>query len=170
MTLPELQVLLQSISSLAIAGGLVYAAIQFRQARHAAHVANFTRLVELQMHLREMRVHDPVLAQVYEQDVADLEDDRAVREYFFNLMQLSVYEIVWFSNRLGQIPVDYYRSWEKRVRDIAGEASFRRVINNPTMKVIMHDDFQRYIEQLVREVPPRADRPRRARPPRQSVD
>jgi len=144
MDLPELQVLLQSISSFAIAGGLVYAAVQFRQARKAAHVANFTRLVELQMHLREMRVTHPVLAEVYKQDVEGLEDERAVREYFFNLMQLSVYEIVWFSHRLGQIPPDYYRSWEKRVRDIAGEASFRRMIGSRSMK-IMHDDFQRYI-------------------------
>jgi hypothetical protein len=154
MTLPELQVLLQSISSLAIAGGLVYAAVQFRQGRLAAHVANFTKLVELQMHLREMRVDDPALAQVYKHDVAGLKDDGAVREYFFNLMQLSVYEIVWFSHQRGQIPPDYYRSWEKRVREIAAEPSFRRMLGSPAMK-IMHDDFQRYIERLVREVPER---------------
>ncbi|HLU38212.1 MAG TPA: hypothetical protein VK081_02430 [Planctomycetota bacterium] len=148
MSLQELQVLLQSISSFAIAGGLIYAAVQFRHARRAAHVANFTRMVELQMHLREMRVHDPVLAQVYKHDVAQLADARAIREYFFNLMQLSVYEIVWFSHRMGQIPADYYRSWEKRVRDIAQEESFRNMLRNPSMK-IMHDDFQRYIERLV---------------------
>lgn len=154
MSLQELQLLLQSISSFAIAGGLVYAAIQFRQARHAAHVANFTRLVELQMHLREKRVDDPVLAQVYKQDVEQLASEREIREYFFNLMQLSVYEIVWFSHRLGQIPRDYYRSWEKRVRDIVGEESFRRMLKNPSMK-IMHDDFQRLMERLMRDVPQR---------------
>lgn len=152
MTLQELQVLLQSISSLAIAGGLLYAAVQFQQVRKSAHVANFTRLVELQMHLREMRVTDPALAQVYKHDVQDLHDERAIREHFFNLMQLSVYEIVWFSHRMRQIPPDYYRSWEKRVREIAGEASFRRMLGGRSMK-IMHDDFQRYMERMLHEVP-----------------
>lgn len=153
MTLQELQVLLQSISSFAIAGGLIYAAIQFQHVRKAAHVANFTRLVELQMHLREMRVQDPALAQVYSHDVRDLKDDREIREYFFNLMQLSVYEIVWFGHRMGQLPADYYRSWEKRVREIVAEPSFRKMLGGRSMK-ILHDDFQRYMERMMEEVPP----------------
>src|SRR5690348_17188148 len=99
----ELQVTFQALSSIAIAGGLIYTAIQFRKQREAQHFANFTKLVELQMHLREMRVGDPSLAEVYRGDVSfadglptPAERERAVREYFFNLMQLSVFEIVWF--------------------------------------------------------------------------
>src|SRR5438477_11082659 len=99
----SLQLLFQALSSLAIAGGLVYTAVQFRKQRQAQHFANFAKLVEMQMHLREMRVSDPALADVYRGDVAfaerfatPQERQRAVREYFFNLMQLSVFEIVWF--------------------------------------------------------------------------
>jgi hypothetical protein len=42
-----LQVVLQVVSALAVAGGLVYAALQFRGWRTAQYVANFTTLVEL---------------------------------------------------------------------------------------------------------------------------
>lgn len=156
MTAAELLPILQSISSLAIAGGFIFSALQFRNWRKAAHVANFTRLVELQMHLREMRVKDPDLADVYRHDVQDLHSDRDVREYFFNLMQLSIYEIVWFSHKEGQLPEDYYKSWEKRMHAIAAEPSFRKMMSSPAMK-IMHDGFQEYITGLVSRV---AERPK----------
>ena len=151
MTLPELQVFFQALSSLAIAGGLCYTAYQVRASRRAQHFANFSKLVELQMHLREMRVDDPKLAEVYRHDVAHAESEREVREYFFNLMQLSVFEIVWFGHRHGQIPDDYFRSWDTRMRQIAAEPSFQKMMNTPSMK-ILHDDFQSYIVGVLRSV------------------
>lgn len=145
-----IRTLLQALSSFAIAGGLIYTSIEFRKSREARHVANFTHLVELQMQLRRMRVEDPSLAEVYKHDVQGLRSEREVREYFFNLMQLSVFEIVWFSNRAGQIPADYYRSWDKRMREIAREESFRTMMEGPNMK-ILHDEFQEYIQRMVAE-------------------
>ncbi|MCW5764587.1 MAG: hypothetical protein KIT68_01260 [Phycisphaeraceae bacterium] len=157
MTLQELQVTLQAVSSFAIAGGLLYSAVQFRNYRRAQHVANFTKLVELQMHLREMRVKEPILAQVYRHDVEGAASEREVREYFFNLMQVSVFEIVWYAHRHGQVPDDYFSSWASRMREIAAEPSFRRMMNSPSMK-IMHDDFQVYMQDMVRNTPARAER------------
>ncbi len=151
MDLEWLKVILQAVSSLAIAGGLMYAAIQFRVARRASFVGNYTRLVELQMSLRRMRVDDPSLAQVYQHDVTGLTTERDIREHFFNLMQLSVFEIAWFAYRNGQVPEGYFRSWEARMREIAAEASFRRMMSSPNMK-IMHDEFHRYMLAMVREV------------------
>ncbi|MDX2131801.1 MAG: DUF6082 family protein [Planctomycetota bacterium] len=152
MTVQDILPILQSLSSLAIAAGFLVSAYQFRTARRAQSVANFSKLVELQMQLRRMRVEDPTLARVYRHDMEGLTTPEEVREYFFNLMQLSVYEIVWYNHRQGQIPDDYYRSWERRVREIAAEPSFRRMITSPAMK-IMHDEFQAYIIGLVRETP-----------------
>ncbi len=157
MELLQVQVLFQSVSSLAIAGGLIFTAIQFRKTRDAQHFANFAKLVELQMHLREMRVHDPSLASVYQNDVEGTRDDREVREHFFNLMQVSVFEIVWFGYRQGQVPQDYFRSWEARMKQIVAEASFRRMMTSPSMK-ILHDDFQAYLTCLYQQAP--ADVPR----------
>ncbi len=150
MQVSDLQVTLQALSSLAIAGSLVYTGLQFRKSRKAAHVANFTKLVELQMHLREMRVHDPGLARVYHHDVRDAASDREIREYFFNLMQLSVFEIVWFSHANAQLPRDYYDGWVKRMRDIAAEESFQKMMRSPSMK-ILHDDFQAFVVSMMNE-------------------
>lgn len=145
-----LRTILQAISSLAIAGGFIYTAIEFRKGRAARHVANFTHLVEMQMQLRRMRVDDPSLAHVYKHDVQGLKTDREIREYFFNLMQLSIFEIVWFSYRAKQLPRDYYLSWDKRMRDIAREESFRSMMEGPNMK-ILHDEFQAYMQRVVAE-------------------
>lgn len=150
-----MQVTLQAVTASAIAGGLFYTAVQFRAARRAQHFANFAKLVDMQMHLREMRVTDPALAAVYRHDVEHAvgpDRDRAIREYFFNLMQLSIFEIVWYGRRAGQVPEDYFRSWESRMRDIAAEPSFRIMWNSPGMK-IMHDEFQQYMAALVRATP-----------------
>lgn len=148
LTLPETQVLLQSISSFALACGLIYTAMQFRKQRRTTHVANFTRLVQMQMHLREMRVDDPRLAEVYLHDMQGLHGEREVREYFFNLMQLSVFEIVWFSHRHGELPHDYYEGWRRRMEQIAAEPSFQKMMRSPSMK-ILHDDFQKMMERMV---------------------
>lgn len=153
MTLPELQVFFQALASLAIAAGLIFTAVQFRRYRQTQHFANFTKLVEMQMHLREMRVHDPALAAVYRHDVKFAKNEREVREYFFNLMQLSVFEVVWFGHKQGQVPEDYYQGWERRVHEIIIEPSFQTMMNTPSMK-IMHDEFQRFMNDMMRTVPP----------------
>ena len=58
-TLQIIQLTLQALSAFAIAGGLLYTAIQFREARKSQGVANFAKLVELQLHLRKIRVDQP---------------------------------------------------------------------------------------------------------------
>lgn len=141
------QVILQALSSFAIAGGLLFTAIQFRQARKAQLVANFSKLVELQYQLRKLRVDHPQLASVYEHDVEHLHGDEEIREYFLNLMQLSLFEIAWYAHQQGQISDEYFESWVKRYRELALEDSFQRMIHNPSMK-IMHDDFEAYVKAL----------------------
>ena len=147
-TLQIVQIVLQALSSSAIAGGLIFTAVQFRQARKAQLVANFSKLVELQYQLRYIRVQNPALASVHERDVDHLETDRDVQDYFLNLMQLSLFEIAWYAHKEGQLEDDYFQSWAKRMLQIAQEESFRRMIENPAMK-IMHDDFDAYMRRLL---------------------
>jgi ribosomal protein S18 acetylase RimI-like enzyme len=149
MTLLHVQILLQAVATLSLVGAFVYAGFQLRDHRKAQRVANFTKLVELQMELRRMRVEDPTLAAVYAHDVETFSGEREIREYFFNLMQLSVFEIVWFAHDQGQLPGDYFDSWRTRMQHIAREPSFQRMMRGTNL--ILHDDFQRYIEALVRE-------------------
>lgn len=142
-----LQLTLQALSSLAIAGGLLYAAIQFRSTRKAQLVANFSKLVELQYHLRHLRVQDPSLASVHPRDIQNLHSDREIQEYFLNLMQLSLFEIAWYAHEQQQLSDEYFDSWVKRMGQLAREESFRKMIRNPSLK-IMHDDFETYVRQL----------------------
>jgi len=143
-----LQVTLQGLASFAIAGGLIYAALQFRSVRKAQLVSNFSKLVELQYHLRHLRVQDPSLAYVHSQDVVNLHSEREIQEYFLNLMQLSLFEIAWYAHKEGQLTDDYFDSWVKRIRQVSREDSFQRMIRNPSVK-IMHDDFEAYLKGML---------------------
>jgi hypothetical protein len=147
-TLQLVQIILQALSSFAIAGGLIFAAVQFRHARKAQLVANFSKLVELQYQLREIRVHHPSLASVHMHDVERLRSEREIQEYFLNLMQLSLFEIAWYAHKHGQLLPDYFQSWAKRMWQIGQEESFRSMIENPAMK-IMHDEFDTYVRRLL---------------------
>src|SRR5215207_1836351 len=148
INLQLLQITLQALSSFAIAGGLIFTAVQFRQARKAQVVANFSKLVELQYQLRQIRVHNPSLASVHQHDVEHLGSDREIQEYFLNLMQLSLFEIAWYAHKNGQLPSDYFHSWTRRMWQVAREQSFRRMIDNPAMK-IMHDEFDVFVRRLI---------------------
>jgi hypothetical protein len=148
-----IQVTLQALSAFSIAGGLLYAAIQFRQARRSQQVANFSKLVEMQYELRKIRVTNPELASVHKLDVERLHSEREVQEYFLNLMQLSLFEIAWYAHEQKQLPDDYFHSWTKRMQQVAQEPSFRRMLDNPAMK-IMHDDFEKFLRTLLREKAP----------------
>jgi hypothetical protein len=146
--MPDLPIVLQSVSYCAVAGSVIFAGLQFRHWRRVAHVANFTKLVELQMQLRRMRVDDPRLAYVYKHDVEENATEEDIRFYFFNLMQLSIFEIVWFSYREEQIPEEYFKSWERRMTQVATEDSFQKMFGSPRMK-FLHDEFQDYMTRLV---------------------
>jgi hypothetical protein len=151
-TLQILQVTLQALSAFAIAGGLFYTAIQFRAARRAQAVTNFAKIVELQFELRKMRVLNPALAAVSKLDVAHLQTDREVQEYFLQLMQLSLFEIAWYAHRQGQLPGDYFASWSRRMRQLGDEESFRRMLSTPSVK-IMHDEFDGFVRELLKQPP-----------------
>ena len=142
------QVTLQALSAFAIAGGLLYTAVQFRLARKAQAVANFAKIVELQYDLRKLRVDHPSLASVHKHDVEHLHSDREIQEYVLNLMQLSLFEIAWYAHKEGQLPDDYFESWEKRMQQLGDEQAFRAMLANPAMK-IMHDDFDSYMRGLL---------------------
>jgi hypothetical protein len=147
-TFQIIQLTLQALSSFAIAGGLIFTAVQFRHARKGQLVANFSKLVELQYQLRHIRVNNPELAGVHQHDIQNLKTERDIQEYFLNLMQLSLFEIAWYAHRHKQIPDDYFHSWAKRMWQVGKEPSFQRMIGNPSMK-IMHDDFERYLRTLL---------------------
>lgn len=147
-TLQIVQITLQALSSFAIAGGLIFTAIQVKNARKSQLVANFSKLIELQSQLRYLRIQQPSLASVSPRDVEHLKTDREIQEYYVNLLQLSIFEIAWYAHKHGQIPQDYFESWTTRMWQVAQEKSFRSMIDNPAVK-IMHDEFDKYIRRII---------------------
>ena len=81
-----------------------------------------------------------------------------MQEYYLNLMQLSLFEIAWYAHRHGQLPDDYFRSWVGRMWELGQEDSFRRMINNPSMK-ILHDEFDAYVRRLIDSKAPTREYP-----------
>src|SRR5471032_1363782 len=112
-----IQTIVQAVSVFSMAGGLIYAALQFRGWRTAQHVANVTKLIELQLQLRRMIVDDPTLAPTGLSMPADVSEEET-RGHFYNLMQVSLFEIAWFSHSHGQLTDDYFASWEANMAAI----------------------------------------------------
>ena len=140
-----LHVILQAIPLLAATGGLVYAALQFGGWRNSQYVANFTKLIELQLQLRKMVVDDPTL-------IPSDASTEEMRIAYYNLMQLSLFEIAWFSHRYGQLTDDYFASWKSNILSIATRPGFRAMWQSDRTK-ILHDDFREYMETLMQEKP-----------------
>jgi hypothetical protein len=137
------QLLVQAMSTLAVAGGLIYAALQFRGWRTAQYVTNFTELVKLQLELRKMVVDDPTLASPG-LGVPTGTRPEDIRSDFYNLMQLSLFEIAWFSHLKGQLTGDYFNSWVTNMAEVARRSAFRAMWQSNQTK-IMHDGFRQYM-------------------------
>ena len=144
-----LQVVLQAVSALAVAGGLVYAALQFRGWRTAQYVANFTTLVELQLQLRKMVVEEPTLAILGAGMSPETAPDE-IRGNFYNLMQVSLFEIAWFSHQHGQLAHDYFASWVASMAAVAQRPAFRTMWQSNRTK-ILHDSFRQYMNTLLED-------------------
>jgi hypothetical protein len=140
-------VIVQAIPVLAVAGGLVYAGLQFRGWRTTQYVANFTKLVELQLQLRKMIVDDPALEPSGRTKLAGSPAEE-MRRYYYALMQMGVFEIAWYTHKKGQLTDDYFASWEAAMSSIARYPEFRAMWQTDRAK-ILHDGFRQYVDTLI---------------------
>lgn len=147
MSEETMRVVLQALSAFAYAGTLFYAALQFRGWRTSQRVANFTKLIELQLQLRSMNVNDPTLAAL-DPDAVPKGTTKEVRGYFYNLMQLSLFEIAWFSHRQGQLDEGYYESWVSFITSVVQRPSFQFMWASDRTK-ILDDRFRTYLDTLM---------------------
>src|SRR5262249_13881446 len=143
------QVVLQVVSVLAVAGGLVYAALLFWGWEAGPYVADFTTLVEVQLILRQMVVEDPTLATLGAGVLPGVVPDE-IRGTFYNLMQVSLFEIAWFSHQHGQLPHDYFVSWVASMAAVAQRPAFRTMWQRDEAK-ILHDGFRQYMNTLLED-------------------
>ena len=137
----------QAVSLLGVAGGLLYTGVQLRNWRNAQYVTNFTKLVELQMQLRKMVVDDPTLASATLGIGAEISPD-VIRGDFYNLMQVSLFEIAWFSHRHGQLTEDYFKTWAGYMTTVAQRPAFRDMWQMDRTK-ILHERFREYMDTVL---------------------
>ena len=147
MSFSVLQALLQGIPVLAAAGGLFYAALQFRGWRDSQYVANFTKLVEVQLQLRKMVVDDPILDPLGSAEPTRSPAEK-MRKYYYALMQMGVFEIAWFTHKQGQLTDDYFASWETAMASIVKYPDFHSMWQADRAK-ILHDGFRHYVDALI---------------------
>jgi hypothetical protein len=146
MNVSLLHVIIIAVPLLVAAAGLVYAAMQFRGWLASQYVANFTKLVELQLQLRKMVVDDPTLAPAGTTKVARTPAEE-MRSYYYALMQMSVFEIAWFAHKQGQLTDDYFASWEAYIAAMAKYPAFRAMWQTDRT-TILHDGFREYVDTL----------------------
>ena len=144
------QLVVQVLSTLAVAGGMIYAALQFRGWRTAQYVTNFTELVKLQLELRKMVVDDPSLAVPSLGMPAETRPED-IRGNYYNLMQLSLFEIAWFSHLKGELTDDYFNSWVMNMTDVARRPAFRSMWLSDRTK-IMHAGFRQYMSTFMADL------------------
>lgn len=142
-----LHFLVQTVSLLGVAGGLLYTGVQLRNSRNAQYVTNFTKLVELQLQLRKMIVDDPTLATVSLGPGIEISVDD-IRGDYYNLMQVSLFEIAWFSHRHGQLTDDYFKTWAAYMMTVAQRPAFRDMWKIDRTK-ILHNRFHKYMDSVI---------------------
>ncbi len=144
-----LQFLVEVVSILGAAGGLVYAGLQLRGWRNGQYVANFTKLVELQLQLRKMLVDDPTLA-LQGLGLPPDTPPKDIRGDYYNLMQLSLFEIAWFTHLHGQLTDDYFNSWVDSMEEVVQRPAFTEMWQREQLK-IMHSGFRDYMNKVLKE-------------------
>jgi hypothetical protein len=142
------QFVVQFISTLGVAGGVVYAGKQLRGWRDSQYIANFTKLVQLQLEMRKMAVDDPTLA--FQSHGAPAATPRDIREDYYNLMQLRLFEIAWFTHLHGQLTDDYFNSWVAGMAEVIQRPAFKTMWDKERLK-IQHSGFRDYMNEMMKQ-------------------
>jgi len=93
-----------------------------------------------------MLADDPTLGP----DGAPVKDSRG---YYYSLMQLSLFEIAWFTRKHGQLTDDYFASWKVSMASTAKGPAFRAIWQSDRTK-ILHDGFRKCMDALLQEMVP----------------
>jgi hypothetical protein len=119
---------------------------QFRGWRTAQYVANFTKLVELQLQLCKMVVDDPTLAPIGLALPAE-DQGEATRGHFYNLMQLSVRNCLVQPSALSVARGLLCLVGRQHGHDHQATSLSDHVGSDQTK--ILHEGFHQYMEQVM---------------------
>jgi hypothetical protein len=95
-----------------------------------------------------MLVDDPTLA-LQGLDMPTGISTEAIRGDYFNLMQLSVFEIAWYTHLHSQLTDDYFNSWAASMTEVAKRPAFQAMWQSGRLK-ILHSGFREYMDKMLR--------------------
>jgi len=107
-------------------------------------------MIDMLKELRLLRINDPELAKVYETEIKSLSPIET-KYHFFNLIVLSILEMLYVDMKLGLITKDTWQFWLAKIRDIATEKSFRQMVLRQSYKIV-NPEFCRIVEKIVKDV------------------
>lgn len=114
------------------------------------YASTYSRMIEMLKDLRAMRIEDPTLAQVYKGDTNG-KTEQEIRHHFFNLIVLSIAELLFVNRKLKLAPDRDWDNWIEAIRHLAQEPSFRAMVLGPSRKIV-HPEFEGMVKQICLEV------------------
>ena len=72
-----------------------------------------------------------------------------IRGEYYNLMQLSLFEIAWFTHQRGQLTDDYFDSWVANMEEVVQRPAFRTMWQSEREK-ILHSGFRDYMNNMMK--------------------
>ena len=72
----------------------------------------------------------------------------AIRVGYYNLMQVSLFEIAWFSHRHGELTKDYFETWTAYMKAVAQRPTFREMWALDR-SAILHNRFRKYMDSIL---------------------
>jgi hypothetical protein len=142
--------LLTLIQTVVLTITLIILIIENRTLRKTIYASNYGKMIDMLKELRLLRINDPELAKVYETEVKNLSPTET-RYHFFNLIVLSILEMLFVDMKLGLITKDTWQFWLKRIQDIANEKSFRQMVLRQSYKIV-NPEFCKIVEEIVKDV------------------
>lgn len=96
--------------------------------------SNYGQFIALLKDLRMERVRHPDLARVYSEETEGM-DDAEIRNHFFNLIVLSIFEKVYYDKNLGLVDNDTWKFWLESMKNLCNERSFKNMILRQSYKI-----------------------------------
>lgn len=128
---------------------LIVLIIQTRHLQKTMYAANYGKMIEMLKDLRLLRINDPSLAKVYSKEVEGLSNED-IRYHFFNLIVLSILEMLFVDWKQGLISRETWEYWLDSIRRISAEKSFREMVLRESYKIV-NPEFCRIVEGIVKD-------------------
>jgi tRNA nucleotidyltransferase/poly(A) polymerase len=106
-----------------------------KQLRKTISASNYGKMIDMLKELRILRIKDPELAQVYQNEIKGL-SPTDIKYHFFNLIVSSILEMLYFDMKHDLISKETWQFWLQKIKDISHEESFRNMVKRESYQIV----------------------------------